>query len=382
MQEELQKAEKLESLGTLAGGIAHDFNNALMAILGNISFVKSEVERGGDLFESLAEAENAVFRAKDLTAQLLTFSKGGSPIKKTGSLTGLIRDSVRYSLKKADVQSNFSIAEDLWPVEFDQAQIDQVIRNVATNAEQAMPDGGIVEVSAENVTLPGQSESGLPLFPGRYVKISIKDEGKGIPEDSISRIFDPFFTTKTKGSGLGLSVAYSIMNSHNGYIRALSQVGKGATFEIYLPAAGAVTGPEEAGPLPDVTFRGSVLIMDDEEGVLHAAGSLFKRLGMVVQTARDGVGAIELYQQAKLEGHPFDLVIMDLTIPGGMGGKEAIVKLLELDPSARAVVSSGYSNDPIMSDYSAYGFKGVLAKPYKIEQVIELLEKILPEAKY
>ena len=375
MEEELLKIEKLESLGILAGGIAHDFNNILTAILGNISLARMYASDEERTSKRLAEAEKACLRAKDLTQQLLTFAKGGAPIKKTTSIAEIIKESASFALKGSNARCEFSIPEALWLVETDEGQISQVINNLIINADQAMPAGGIIKVGAENMAVV--EEHGLPLKEGKYVKISIEDQGIGIPEEHLSDIFDPYFTTKHKGSGLGLATSYSIIKNHEGCITVESKLGVGTTFYLYLPASQKepLTKKDIAeGPLAG---KGRVLVMDDEEIIRDLTGELLSHLGYEVESARDGAEAIGLYKQAKAASRPFAVVIMDLTIPGGMGGKETMQKLLEIDPGVKAIVSSGYSNDPIMTDYRQYGFSAVVAKPYKVQELSKTLQAVM-----
>lgn len=299
----------------------------------------------------------------------------GPPIKKTTSIAKLIKESVRFALSGSNVKCEFFIADDLWLSNVDEGQIGQVIQNIIINADQAMPKGGVIRVYCENVVI--SQHDNLPLKEGKYVKISISDQGIGIPKEYITKIFDPFFTTKQSGSGLGLSTAYSIIKRHDGYITVESQVGVGTTFYIYLPASDKRIEIEEEKIDKLLKGKGRVLLMDDEEMVLEVVGDMLKYLGYEVAFARNGNEAIEFYKRAKAAGHPFDVVIMDLTIAGGMGGKEAIKKLIEIDPEVKAIVSSGYANDPIMVDFKKYGFSGVIAKPYKIKDLSKTLQKVM-----
>jgi PAS domain S-box-containing protein len=375
MEEEFLRTGKLEAVGLLAGGIAHDFNNLLTAILGNLSLVKMSIDPEDSLYRRVADAETASLRARDLAQQLLTFAKGGAPIKKTVSMRKLLEESIRFALRGSNVAVEFFLSDDLCPVEIDEGQITQVLHNLVINAQQAMPEGGRIQVRAENI-LVSEMDKRLPLPPGRYVEVSIQDFGIGIPKEHLPKIFDPYFTTKQKGSGLGLSTSYSIIKKHDGYMRVDSELGKGSTFSIYLPASSDKIEPERP---PEALLRGQgkILIMDDEEAVREVAGEILTLLGYQVGYAEEGGEAIARFQEASAAGAPFDLVLMDLTVPGKMGGKEAIQKLLEIDPHVKAIVSSGYSNDPIMADYARYGFKGVIAKPYQIEELSKTVHEVL-----
>ena len=375
LEEELLKSQKLESIGILAGGIAHDFNNILTAILTYISLANMDAPDGSKLSKRLGEAEKATLRARDLTQQLITFSRGGQPVMTTVFLNQLIRDSAGFVLRGSKVKAEFSIPEDLWAVEADEGQMSQVARNIVINAGQAMPDGGTVEISVRNFTV--EEPSGLPLEKGNYVKISVRDHGHGIREEILPKIFDPYFTTKQTGSGLGLAVSYSIVKNHGGHIEVESEEGAGTTFNIYLPAS-EKQSLMKMHKSETIEYRsGRILVMDDQEIVLDVAGEILRDLGYEIELCRDGAEALRLFTRAKESGCPFDAVIMDLTIPGGMGGKETIRKLLEIDPDIKAIVSSGYSNDPIMARFMEYGFKEVMAKPYTIADVSKKLRKVL-----
>jgi PAS domain S-box-containing protein len=375
MQEELLKAKKLESIGILAGGIAHDFNNILTGILGNISVAKAKVNSEDEIFKTLVKAEKASLRAKDLTQQLLTFSKGGAPIKETTSIGELIEDSANFVLRGSNVKCEFSIPDGLWPVEIDKGQINQVLNNLIINADQSMPDGGVINVSAENVSISAKDT--LPLKKGRYIKIIIKDQGIGIPEQHLQKIFDPYFTTKKKGDGLGLATSYSIVKNHKGHIQVESKLGAGSTLIIYLPASRKKITKKKLPEEKPLAGKGRILVMDDEDVVREVVGDLLSILGYEVEFAKDGDEVIGLYKKAVKSGQPFDAVIMDLTVPGGMGGKESIKKLLKIDPEVKAIVSSGYSNDPVMSDFKKYGFRGIVAKPFKMEELSQVLHQVL-----
>lgn len=375
MEEELLKIQKLDSLGVLAGGIAHDFNNILTSILGNISIANMHTTPNSEISQILINAEKAALHAKDLTMQLLTFSKGGAPIKTSASITDLIKDSANFMLRGSNVKCEFSLPDGLWPVEIDEGQMSQVINNLIINADQAMPGGGNIEISAINVMIG--SGDNIPLKKGKFVKVSIKDHGIGITKKNLTKIFDPYFTTKRGGSGLGLSVAYSIVKKHEGYITVMSRPGKGTTVYIYIPASHK--NVPEKKVLKKNLFMGkkNILVMDDENSVREILSTMLKKLGCEVVCVKDGAEAIIMYKQSKETGKPFDVVIMDLTIPGGMGGQEAIKKLLQIDPEVKAIVSSGYSNDPIMSHFQAYGFSNVIAKPYRITELSKILHDVM-----
>jgi PAS domain S-box-containing protein len=374
MEEELLKASKLESLGVLAGGIAHDLNNILTAIIGNLSLAKQLISPGDRALESLNEAEWAGLRASRLANQLLAFSRGGAPIKQAALITGLMRSAAQLALSGSNIRCEFELADDLWPVEVDEGQIRQVIQNLVLNAQQAMPLGGVVRLRARNLALAGDR---LPLPAGRYVEIAIQDQGVGIAEEDRAKIFDPFFTTKPGGSGLGLATAYSIINKHNGHLSVASETGVGSTFTITLPAAEQATVSVRETANETSVVKGKILVMDDEEMIRNLCRSILTGFGYKAEMARDGAEAIALYKQAKAAGVPFDAVIMDLTVPGGMGGKEAIQRLQAIDPQIKAIVSSGYSDDPIMADYRRYGFSGVVAKPYDVNDLIATLNTVL-----
>ncbi|PIV57459.1 hybrid sensor histidine kinase/response regulator [Candidatus Desantisbacteria bacterium CG_4_10_14_0_8_um_filter_48_22] len=376
MNEEILKAQKLESLGILTGGIAHDFNNMLTVIITSVFSMKTEIKPEGDAFEALGRIEKAALRAKGLTQQLLTFSKAGVPIKESASIAALIKESADFALSGSNVKCKFRIPGNLWDAEVDKGQMQQVMNNLIINAEQSMPKGGVINLSAENVDAGTCRE--IALKEGKYVKLSVNDNGKGIPEENLSRIFDPFFTTKEKGSGMGLSAAYSIIKKHNGYIRVESKEGTGTTFYIYIPAMeNRPVDPGSYAPKKNSAGKIRILLMDDEEQIRQATGCILRSLGYEAELAADGLEAVELYSRAKRSGNPFDAVIMDLTIPGGMGGRDAIKELIKIEAEVRAIASSGYSNDPIMSEYGKYGFKGVVAKPYTGEELSNAILKVM-----
>ncbi len=371
------KHQKLKSLGILAGGIAHDFNNILTAILGNITLAKISTNPESDTFKKLTEAEKASLRAKSLTQQLLTFSKGGAPIKKIVSISKLLEETINFALSGSNIKSNFFISDPLWLVECDEGQISQVINNLIINAKEAMPEGGTVESKVENISLVPEQIPSLPK--GKYIKISIKDQGIGIPKKHLQKIFDPYFTIKQKGTGLGLTVAYSIIKKHNGFINVESTLGVGTTFYIYLPAFEKKITHKKKGVRKTFKGRGKILLMDDDEDIRKVTGEILTYLGYNVEFAKDSIEAIELYKKTKESTFPFDVVILDLTVHGSMGGKEAIQRLIDFDPEIKAIVSSGYSNNPIMADFRKYGFSGVVVKPFEVEELSRVLNRLIKE---
>ena len=382
MEDELVKTRKLESVGILAGGIAHDFNNLLTAIIGNISLLKLDVSPDDKRYKFLDSADKASMQAKELSHRLLTFSKGGAPVKKNVSIGELVKESTLFALKGSNIKCDFNIPNNLFTVHVDEGQFNQVISNLVINAKQAMPGGGKIEVACDNFVI--NADDVFPVKPGKYVSIAITDQGVGIPDEYREKIFDPYFTTKEKtahrGTGLGLSTCYSIVNKHNGCITVTSQVGKGSTFHILLPAADQITGAVHhkiERETEAIHGSGRILLMDDEELVRNSVGSMLKYMGYHVDFSLDGAEAISMYQKAIDDQKPYDAVILDLTIPGGMGGKETIVRLREQFENVRAVVSSGYSNDPILSHYRDYGFDNVIGKPYDAKQISQVMHNLL-----
>ena len=377
---ERRKAETLEQLGLLAGGIAHDFNNLLTAIIGNISLASILLPPDDEMTTRLNDAKNASMRARDLAQQLLTFARGGAPIKKTASIGKLIQDTVSFSLRGSRNRSEFEFGADLWPAEIDAGQISQVVANLVVNADQAMPNGGTLHVGCENFRYNSNTNPPIPdLSPGDYVRVRVRDEGVGIPEKYIKRIFDPYFTTKPKGNGLGLATAYSIIKNHNGLMTVDSEVHLGSTFTIYLPASLQQEMPVEiARPTTQaISGTGRVLIVDDEEAIRALVDFTLTRLGYEVTQAATALEGVNIYQQKLADGERFDAVILDLTLPGGMGGKEALKKLIEIDPTVNAIVSSGYATDATMSRYQDFGFRGVIAKPYEAAELGKIVHDVI-----
>lgn len=377
MAEEILKGQKLESLGVLAGGIAHDFNNLLTAIMGNISLAKMFADSGTKAYGRLADAEKACERATGLTQQLLTFSRGGAPVKKTTSIVQIITDSAGFMLRGSNVKCDFNLQKDLWAVDVDEGQMGQVINNLIINADQAMPDGGIISVTAENVKIA--SADLLPLPAGRYILISIQDQGEGISPENVSKIFDPYFTTKERGSGLGLATVYSIIKSHQGHLEVESNEGVGTLFRLYLPASEQAVEAVES-PASEVSTPagfGRILVMDDEEIIREIAREVLHHLGYEVDVCGDGKSALAMYREALQAGKRYAAVIMDLTIQGGMGGKETMKALLAVDPAVKGIVSSGYNNDPILAHFREYGFCGMVSKPYTVKELQETLLELV-----
>jgi two-component system cell cycle sensor histidine kinase/response regulator CckA len=382
-EEELLKVQKLESIGALAGGIAHDYNNILAVIIGNISLAQTYLEPGHKVFRVLTAAQRASEQAKNLTKRLLTFSKGGAPIRKVVSISSVIESAVDFTLSGSNVKCEFSIPQNLWPVEIDESQIGQAIYNVVVNSMEAMPEGGTLRVGADNIRI--DLESNIALKEGKYLRISIEDHGTGVSEGVLEKIFDPYFSTKKmgaqKGMGLGLSISHSIIKRHGGDIEMVSEVGVGTTCFIYLPASEKETNDVKPAKRhmkeKPVAGRGRVLVMDDEEMIRKLCSQMLIYLGYEVALSKDGAEAIELYQKAMKSGRPFDVVILDLTVRGGIGGGETILKLAEIDPGVKGIVSSGYSDNPVISDYERYGFSGAIAKPYKVNELGRTLNRVI-----
>ncbi|MCD4702076.1 MAG: PAS domain S-box protein [Candidatus Aegiribacteria sp.] len=377
LEEELQRIEHLESIGTLAGGIAHDFNNLLMAIQGNISLARNE-EDLSKLSMRLEHAEASTEEATILTRQLLTFARGGVQLKESVDVASFIREAVIFTLRGSDVEAVFNFDEDLRMIEADREQIAQVINNITSNSVHAMISGGRITVSCTNVEL--EENSDIHLKAGEYVRISIKDTGKGIHPDDLKKIFNPYFTTKPDGSGLGLPTSYSIVSRHSGTIRVYSEIDKGTEFVIYLPAIvrdGKKTVCEDDSEQEIHSIPSNVLIMDDDPRVREVLSGMLDILGHYVTESADGSEAVDLYRERFSSGEPFDVVIMDLTVPGGMGGEAAIKMMKEIDPDIRAIVSSGYANNTVLSNFTDYGFSGRLIKPFKISSLKKELNTVL-----
>jgi two-component system cell cycle sensor histidine kinase/response regulator CckA len=376
--EERAKMQKLEGIGTLAGGIAHDFNNLLTGLFGNISMALGELAENHPATLLLNQASVAMDRATRLTKQLLTFSKGGGPVKEILDMRGLVNESISFNLSGSNVKPVLQCPEDLWLVNVDKGQIHQVLSNLTINAIQASADGGHLYFTLENIEL--ETEELVNLETGRYIRVTVRDEGIGIDPKDIEQVFDPYFTTKHTGSGLGLTTIFSIINKHGGVIYVESELGEGTIFTLLLPAVDSQQTPKierhEAEPSP-AALSARVLVMDDEEMIRNLAKNMLHRLGCSSEVVEDGHEAIEAYKRALEEAHPFDAVLMDLTIPGGIGGKDAVLAILAIDPQARCIVSSGYANDPIFANHEEFGFCGVLEKPYNLGNLAKVIRQVL-----
>ncbi|NVN89647.1 MAG: PAS domain S-box protein [Desulfuromonadales bacterium] len=379
MQAELVKSHKLESLGVLAGGIAHDFNNILTGIIGYISFAQKFLDASHRSAAILLEAKNAAYRAAELARQLLTFAKGGAPIKTAVSVQHIMKESASFVLRGSNVLSVIELPDDLPALDVDEGQIIQVLHNIIINASQAMPGGGTINITGEMVTVDAGNI--MSLSAGRYVRLTISDTGCGISEENQKRIFDPYFTTKTGGSGLGLATAHSIVSKHGGYIGVHSVVGTGTSFELLLPVSENKVVREDAGMSSEAVGGQSgfsVLVMDDEQLIRDMSCHMMNEMGYNVQMCANGEEAIALYKTAMDIGSPYSAVIMDLTIPGGMGGREAAKHILAIDPNARLIVSSGYSTDPVLAEFATFGFCASLPKPYTLDGITKALGAALP----
>jgi len=371
MEEELFRARKIESLGVMAGGIAHDFNNFLTVVQGSIEMAKASLDPAHPMQEILDETASACRRASLLSSQLLTFAKGGAPVRRVTSIVDLITAAVQLVRAGSNLSVVVDIEKGLRPAQVDPGQIGQVLHNVLLNARQSMPEGGIIEVRAENAVLQNYPD----IDP--WVRISIRDYGCGIPAEILPRIFDPYFTTKPGGSGLGLATAYAIVARHGGHTAVESRVGEGTVFTVELPASRETPDPGEPPAARIQTGTERILVMDDEEPIRILLRAVLTRLGYQVQTAREGAEAIDLYEKAKAAGNGFDAVLLDLTVGGGMGGLETAARLKEMDPAVKLIVSSGYSHAPVMSDFARYGFDAVIPKPWELIQVSEVLRRVL-----
>ncbi|MBU1153427.1 PAS domain S-box protein [bacterium] len=377
-EEELKRTQRLETFYLFAESIAHDFNNILMAILSNVTLAKINLAPEDRIFKKLSEIEDISLKAKELTSQLFTLSKDSGLVKSLVSISELVKEVVKFNLSDSTIQAKISIVDDLHSIIGDSGQIMQVFNNLILNVKEAMPNGGEIEIKAKNITIE-KEEKPIPLSRGDYIKVSIKDQGCGIPVEHLQKIFDPYFTTKDKGRGLGLSIVYLIIKRHGGYIEATSEVNKGTVFYLYLPAS------QEKEKIPKkkenkiIKGKGRVLLMDDEKEVLETTGELLKYLGYQVKLSRNGQEAIEAYKKAKESKKPFKVVLLDLTIVDGMGGKETIKELMKINPAVKAIVLSGYAENSVLYDHKNYGFKNFITKPYKIEELSQVLHQVITE---
>jgi len=376
LAEEKIKTGKLESIGLLAGGIAHEFNNALTVIMGNISLVQSDLLQSHPSLDFLTSAQSAALKATDLARQLLTFAKGGEPIKKAVSIGEFLEQTVRSLLHASRIEVQINIQTALWLTEIDPAQICQVIENLVRNAQESMPNGGVLQVGVQNSSLEDNQLYNLPA--GKYVRFSILDTGCGISAEILPKIFDPYFTTKEAGNGLGLAICYSVIKKHGGWISVESQVGFGSSFTVYLPAAKQVSPPiEEQLGLPEIeSNNGRVLLMDDDPAIRELTSIMLVRFGYEVAVSRDGQEALKIYSDAQDAGNPFNAVVMDLTVPEGLGGKWAVQEILKNDSDARVIVCSGYSNDPVMANFNAYGFRARIHKPFTGDDLHRVIAQV------
>ncbi len=381
MEKEMIINQRIESIGMLAGGIAHDFNNILTSILGNISMLKLSVEINHPEYSYITDAEAAANAARDLTQQLLTFSKGGTPIKELTSIENVIMESTRFSLHGSGIAAKYDFSSDIWPINVDKGQIGQVIQNMVLNAVQAMKSNGTINIIARNERVKLDLAGNQFLKPGKYVKVSVIDTGCGIPAKILPRIFDLYFTTRPTGNGLGLSICHSIIKKHGGAVTVNSEVNRGSTFNIYLPADPDALILDKSKPehLKKGSGRGRILILEDERDVIKIMRNMLEILDFEAKFTDDGIDTINEYEKSMESGNPYDIVILDLTIPGGMGGKETVKKLLAIDPDIISIISSGYATGTIMSNHKQFGFKDVLVKPYTIADLSNILNKTLSE---
>jgi signal transduction histidine kinase/ActR/RegA family two-component response regulator len=381
IEEETIRLKKLESVGVLAGGIAHDFNNLLTGVLGNLEMSLKLIEDHHPAIDRLYATQRAALRARELTSKLLTFASGGDPVRKTAYLSELLKDSVGFVLSGSNVSPNYQMDDDLWPVEMDHAQIGQVMQNLAVNADQAMPNGGTITFTCTNEVI-GDGEL-VGLGAGTYVKIVVADTGKGIAVENQKNIFDPFFSTKTDGTthgrGLGLSIVHSIITKHGGRITVESKLSKGTAFTLYIPAVPGEK-PSAGVEVYEISYgEGRVLIMDDDEMIIEILTEMLEHVGYEVLASRHGEEALEIFRNEKEQGRQIDLTLMDLTIPGKIGGKEAVKMLLEFDDTAKVIVTSGYSNDPVLENYKKYGFCDIVTKPFKMDELTSVVTRVLAD---
>ena len=377
MEHEIIKAQKLDSIGMLAGGIAYEFNNLLTLIIGNISLAKLNLNNNNlnKVYDKLSIAEKACNSAKSASHQLLSYAKGGYPIKRIVSILPILKESVEISLAGSNVRCEYSTQESLYPVEIDENQISQVVNNLLINSKQAMQEGGTVFINVENCNIENNQHDFL--HQGNYIKLSIRDKGDGIPDNVLPKIYDPFFSTKTYGIGLGLTTCSSIIKKHDGLITVESQLGEGTIFNVYLPALPSNVMFEHEQDHDSIKINGRVLIMDDDDLIQDIINEKLSDIGYDIEFASEGNEAIEKYKKARINNQPFDAVILDLIIPGGIGGKEVLGKLIEIDPKTKAIALSAYSDDPAILDCVSYGYKSSISKPFELDELCEVLHKVI-----
>ena len=384
-EDELQRTRQLESIAALSGGIAHDYNNLLTVIIGNVSLIQSYVDPQDIIYKLLNEVNEAAIVAKSLTQKLITFSRGGAPLKETTDMAALVRSVTEFSLSGSNIRCQFDVADDLWLVDVDKTQVSQAVHNLVMNAREAMPEGGVITVLAGNV----QNIDGVRApTASRWVRLSIIDQGKGIAPEDMDKIFNPYFSTKQrgnqKGTGLGLSICHSIIRNHDGKMAIDSSPGAGTTVNLYLPASmnalPAISAAKPCKLMTPIPGCGRILVMDDEEMIINMAGRILARLGYESAFARNGSEAVALYEEALNTEQPFDAVVLDLTVRGGMGGEEAMHHLLDIDPQVKGIVSSGYSDSPVMQHYKKYGFSAAAGKPYSLIELSQALDHVLNQA--
>jgi len=381
-EDERLTTRKLESLGTLAGGIAHDLNNILTVISGNIGLAQLDApSHCGNLLSYLGKAGQAAQHAARLSSQLLTFSKGGAPLKKVSSVGDLLQRAAEFSLHGSKLRAAIEIEDHLAKAEIDAGQIEQVINALIINAREAMPNGGCVRVCAENIQI--DDRTGLQLEPGRYIRVTITDQGSGIAPEIVGKIFDPYFTTKSSSSGLGLAISYSIIRKHGGLLHLERTSPEGTTFTFYLPAASGkvVSDPFQPNDRSYHFHPQRILVMDDESAIRELTAQLLGTMGYEVTAVPDGLEAVRIYERAARKGEHFRVVILDATVRGGLGGVETIERLRNIDPQVNAIICSGYSDEAALSEFLSYGFRGALPKPFTRRELADALQKALADAK-
>jgi signal transduction histidine kinase/ActR/RegA family two-component response regulator len=375
MEEEIIRSEKMKSIGILAGGIAHDFNNLLAVMLGNVSLIRVGGVRGERLHHLIGEVEKACIKSRDLTRELMTFTRNVEVVAGDVPVGEIIRESAEFTLHGSNIRCEIDIVTGTRAVRGDRSQIKRALHNIFLNARQAMPEGGVIRVRCSGVNLKGSDN--IPLVDGEYIEIEISDNGVGIPSEIQDRIFDPFFSTREDGRGIGLAACDSIIRKHRGHILFESEPGEGSTFYIYLPASDELPGREDTPDGEVLKGSGKVMVVDDEESIRKMAEEMLEALGYTADTASGGEEALRLYRKGMEEDNPYHVVIIDLTIPGEKGGREILRDLIDLDGGVRAIVSSGYSEGDVIANYREYGFAGRLAKPYRMRGISQVLKEVI-----